>query len=73
MEFDGVNKDELQPIYDVTHVSSLGSVYAYERHAEALGYKAFSFESRAANVNTHYEVRIKTIYMSFHLKGQSSS
>ena len=59
MEFDGVNKDELQPIYDVTHVSSLGSVYAYERHAEALGYKAFSFESRAA--------------MSFHLKGQSSS
>ena len=59
MEYDNVNKEELKLIYDVTHVSSLGSVKSYANHAKALGYKAFSFESRAASVHTHYEALLK--------------
>ena len=66
MEFDGVNKEELQPIYDVTHVSSLGSVSAYSKLAETLGYKAFSFESRAGSVNTHYEAILKLVQILRH-------
>jgi hypothetical protein len=66
MEFDGINKKEMQPIYDVTHVTSLGSVNAYAKHAKDLGYKSFSFESRAANVSTHYDAILKLLQILRH-------
>mmetsp|Transcript_25865 Transcript_25865/g.43634 ORF Transcript_25865/g.43634 Transcript_25865/m.43634 type:complete len:545 (+) Transcript_25865:84-1718(+) len=66
MEFDGINKAELQPIYDATHVTSLGSVNAYAKHASDLGYKGFSFESHAANVNTHYEAILNLVKILRH-------
>lgn len=59
MEFDGIDKAALKPIYEASHIESLGSVRAYRDHAAKLGYKAVSFESYADNVSTHYDAIIK--------------
>lgn len=54
MEKEAVDKDEMQPIYDRIHLSSLGTVTNYKKCLASAGFSKFNFEPHSENVGTHY-------------------